>query len=173
VLRLDSSNWLSLVGSTKAEENDDLIWPDRWAPSPVITMTDRVTTMMTSLQLTHQMRATRRREDRILKLCFSEPNGSLLWFISKVGSIYFVWPSSLGLSSLDNRSLNINHKQRARVFHDFQPPLPFMVEETVDKLIRQLETLRVQEDTLLWQIVWARARENQQQEQDINTGRGW
>jgi hypothetical protein len=29
VLRLDSSNWLSLVGSTKAEENDDLIWPDR------------------------------------------------------------------------------------------------------------------------------------------------
>jgi hypothetical protein len=35
-----------------------------------------------------------------------------LWFISKVGSIYFVWPPSLGLSSLDDRSLNINHKER-------------------------------------------------------------
>ncbi len=30
----------------------------------------------------------------------------------KVGSIYFVWPPSLGLSSLDDRSLNINHKER-------------------------------------------------------------
>ena len=37
-----------------------------------------------------------------------------------------------------------------------------MAEESVDELIRQLETLRIQEDTLLWQIIRARARESQQ-----------
>jgi hypothetical protein len=37
-----------------------------------------------------------------------------------------------------------------------------MAEESVDELIRQLETLRIQEDTLLWQIIQARARESQQ-----------
>jgi hypothetical protein len=37
-----------------------------------------------------------------------------------------------------------------------------MAEESVDELIRQLETLRVQEDTLLQQIIQARARESQQ-----------
>jgi hypothetical protein len=37
-----------------------------------------------------------------------------------------------------------------------------MAEESVDELIRQLETLRVQEDTLLRQIIQARARESQQ-----------
>ena len=37
-----------------------------------------------------------------------------------------------------------------------------MAEESVDELIRQLETLRIQEDTLLRQIIQARARESQQ-----------
>jgi hypothetical protein len=37
-----------------------------------------------------------------------------------------------------------------------------MAEESVDKLIRQLETLQVQQDTLLQQIIQARARESQQ-----------
>jgi hypothetical protein len=37
-----------------------------------------------------------------------------------------------------------------------------MAEESVDELIRQLETLRVQEDTLLRQIIQARVRESQQ-----------
>jgi hypothetical protein len=37
-----------------------------------------------------------------------------------------------------------------------------MAEESVDELIRQLEMLRVREDTLLWQIIQARARESQQ-----------
>jgi hypothetical protein len=45
-----------------------------------------------------------------------------------------------------------------------------MVEESVEELIRQLEALRVREDTLVQQIIQARARENQQQEQ--NTGAG-
>ena len=39
-----------------------------------------------------------------------------------------------------------------------------MVEESVDELIRQLETLRVREDTLLRQIIRARARESQQEQ---------
>jgi hypothetical protein len=37
-----------------------------------------------------------------------------------------------------------------------------MAEESVDELIRQLEMLRIQEDTLLRQIIQARARESQQ-----------
>jgi hypothetical protein len=37
-----------------------------------------------------------------------------------------------------------------------------MAEESIDELIRQLETLRIIEDTLLWQIIQARARESQQ-----------
>jgi hypothetical protein len=37
-----------------------------------------------------------------------------------------------------------------------------MAKESVDKLIRQLEMIRVQEDTLLQQIIQARARESQQ-----------
>jgi hypothetical protein len=37
-----------------------------------------------------------------------------------------------------------------------------MAEESVDELIQQLEMLRVQEDTLLRQIIQARARESQQ-----------
>jgi hypothetical protein len=37
-----------------------------------------------------------------------------------------------------------------------------MAEESVDELIQQLETLCVQEDTLLRQIIQARARESQQ-----------
>jgi hypothetical protein len=45
-----------------------------------------------------------------------------------------------------------------------------MVEESIDELIRQLEALRIREDTLLQQIIQARARENQQQEQDTSTG---
>jgi hypothetical protein len=39
-----------------------------------------------------------------------------------------------------------------------------MAEESVDELIRQLETLRIQEDTLLRQIIQARARESQQRQ---------
>lgn len=39
-----------------------------------------------------------------------------------------------------------------------------MAEESVDELIRQLETLRVREDTLLRQIIRARARESQQEQ---------
>jgi cell division septum initiation protein DivIVA len=45
-----------------------------------------------------------------------------------------------------------------------------MVEESVDELIQQLEALRVQEDTLVQQIIQARARENQQQEQNTSAG---
>jgi hypothetical protein len=37
-----------------------------------------------------------------------------------------------------------------------------MAKESVDELIQQLETLRVREDTLLRQIIQARARESQQ-----------
>jgi hypothetical protein len=37
-----------------------------------------------------------------------------------------------------------------------------MAKESVNELIRQLEMLRVQEDTLLRQIIQARARESQQ-----------
>jgi cell division septum initiation protein DivIVA len=44
-----------------------------------------------------------------------------------------------------------------------------MVEESIDELIRQLEALRVREDTLVQQIIQARARENQQQEQNTGT----
>jgi cell division septum initiation protein DivIVA len=45
-----------------------------------------------------------------------------------------------------------------------------MVEESIDELIRQLEALRVREDTLVQQIIQARARENQQQEQNTSAG---
>jgi hypothetical protein len=33
--------------------------------------------MMTSLQLTHRLKTTCRQENRMLKVCFSDPNGSL------------------------------------------------------------------------------------------------
>jgi hypothetical protein len=59
-------NWQSLSRS-----------PLCWARSPIMTMTDHVTMMMTSLHLTHRLKMTCRRENCILKLCFSEPNGSL------------------------------------------------------------------------------------------------
>jgi hypothetical protein len=55
-----------------------------------------------------------------------------------------------------NCSLNINHKEL--VFHNSQLPLPCMAEESINKLIRQLEMLCVWEDTLLWQIIQARAK---------------
>jgi hypothetical protein len=44
-----------------------------------------------------------------------------------------------------------------------------MAEESVDKLILQLERLRIQEDALLRQIVRARARESQTR-QETSTG---
>jgi hypothetical protein len=37
-----------------------------------------------------------------------------------------------------------------------------MAKQSMDELIQQLEMLRVQEDTLLWQIIQARVRESQQ-----------
>jgi hypothetical protein len=45
-----------------------------------------------------------------------------------------------------------------------------MVQESIDELIRQLEALHVQEDTLVQQIIQVRARENQQQEQNTSAG---
>jgi cell division septum initiation protein DivIVA len=44
-----------------------------------------------------------------------------------------------------------------------------MVEESIDELIQHLEALRVREDTLVQQIIQARARENQQQEKNTGT----